>query len=339
MAERCFAFQEDFVCGSNEPDAPIAVRIAQPVGNIEPRGVTGNLPDDVAKIQDLLNQVKPEDGGSQAPNSSGWLNVDGLCGPLTRKAIWAFQKRQFPDRPPDDVVDPDQHTLYRLNQLVSPEIDAYLVAKAVGGLTTVQAYIAVAQKIVQLVLDLWQMPDDSFATPGAEALIIENFHLDRSTDRVRDLYQIQSVLNDMFTVSAHAPRGPYMRPAFGFITASPTQSSGQIDYAFCYAGGWKYYMGYAGTADGFSTKMRADYIYVTQRLLDTRSGAFVYVILHEMSHYVGGRSGEIDFIDDRAYYHRQLAKYERLSPYEAMTNADSFAQFVWQANTHTHFLP
>jgi hypothetical protein len=58
-----------------------------------------------------------------------------------------------------------------------------------------------------------------------------------------------------------------------------------------------------------------------------------------MSHYVGGRSGEIDFIDDRAYYHRQRVKYERLSPYEAMTNADSFAQFVWQANVHAHFLP
>ena len=81
-------------------------------------------------------------------------------------------------------------------------------------------------------------------------------------------------------------------------------------------------------------------VYVTRLLLDlTDEPSQSYVILHELAHFVGGQWHDIDHIDDRAYYHRNKQRYDRLSPYEAMTNADSYSQYAWEVNTGQHFYP
>jgi peptidoglycan hydrolase-like protein with peptidoglycan-binding domain len=340
MWDTCCALQSDFMCVDEQPAAsPAAETIKAPVGEIEARGARGNAPDDVRAIQRLLNKVEAQDGGSRAPGSSGTLTVDGLCGPLTRKAIGAFQRKQFPDKSADGIVDPDQRTLYRLNQLASPTLDAMLVAKATAGLTTIAGYLAQTIARISAIQATWSLPEPLFPMTADVATLNENFHLDKSTDRLRDLDGIRSVYQDMLTVAGHIPRGPNQKTAFGFIDASPTPSSGTIPYAFAYGGGWKYRQGQTGHDRSFPDPIRADLIYVTQHLLAARDGAFLYAMIHEMAHFVGGKNGDIDYIDDRAYFHRQLEKYKRLDAYEAATNADSFAQYAWQVNRREHFRP
>jgi peptidoglycan hydrolase-like protein with peptidoglycan-binding domain len=340
MLDTCCALQSDFICVDESPAASAtAETLKAPVGQVESRGVKGNLADDVRAIQRLLNKVKPEDGGSRAPGSSGFLAEDGICGPLTRKAIVAFQRKQFPDKPPDGIVDPEQRTLHRLNQLADPGLDAKLVAIATAGLSTIASYLARTIATISAIQATWNLPSALFPMTAEIAVLNENFHLDRSTDRDRDLEGIRAVYQDMLTVAGHVPRGPNQKAAFGFIAASPTPSRGKVPYAFAYSGGWKYRQGQSGKDPDFNDPMRHDLIYVTQHLLSARQGAFLYAIMHEMAHYVGGRIGDIDYIRDRAYFDRQLDKYKRLDAYDAMTNADSFSQYAWQVNRHEHFRP
>ena len=338
MALRCCALHEDFTCSDERPKV-VVVDIQSPVGDVESRGVFGNRMDDVRRVQALLNKVGPSEGGPTAPGSSGVLKVDGLCGPLTRRAIVVFQRKQFPEKPPDGIVDPDQRTLYRLNQIATPELDNVLVAKATAGLATVKAYLSLAIVKASAVLMEWRLDNPLFKLSQQEALLNENFHLDRSTDRVRDLGMILDVLQRMLTVVGHIPRGPNQKTAFGFIAASPLNKSGVIPYAFAYRGGWQFRQGETGNDPDFRDPTRTDLVYVTQHLMNAREGAFIYAMLHELAHYVGGKGDDIDAIADRAYFHRQLDRYKRLSAYEATTNADSYAQYVWQVNRGAHFRP
>jgi len=339
MARRCCALQADFTCTDEGPRLIGVVDIQSPVGDVESRDVYGNRLDDVRKVQVLLNKVGPGEGGPTAPGSSGVLKVDGLCGPLTRRAVVVFQRKQFPEKPPDGIVDPNQRTLYRLNQIATPELDNGLVAKATAGLATVKAYLSLAIVKASAVLMEWRLDNPLFKLSQQEALLNENFHLDRSTDRVRDLGTILDVYQRMLTVVGHIPRGPNQKTAFGFIAASPLNRSGVIPFAFAYGGGWRLLQGYSGKDSDFLDPVRKDLIYVTQHLMNAHEGAFIYAIVHELAHYVGGRSGDIDAIADRAYFHRQLDMYKRLSAYEATTNADSYAQYVWQVNRGAHFRP
>ena len=71
-----------------------------------------NRANDVITVQELLNGVTPAQGGP-APS----LAVDGICGPLTKKAIQAFQLEHFGWKGADGRVDPGQQTLAKLNEL------------------------------------------------------------------------------------------------------------------------------------------------------------------------------------------------------------------------------
>ena len=338
----CCCLRSDFMCTNTAPPAdPTMESISRPVGAIESRGpgTYGNVADDVRKIQRLLNTVPAQEGGPTAPGSSGVLAVDGLCGPLTRKAIVVFQKKQFPTLPPDGVVDPDRRTLYVLNSFGSPGVDGVLVAKATAGLATVRAYLAKTIMVLESIRMGLSLPSSLFGNKAAIAVLNENFHLDRSTDQMRDIDLILTTYRDMFTVTAHIPRGPNQKSAFGFIDASPTPIHGKPNFAFAYGGGWKYRQGFSGKDPDFANKIRADMIYVTHALLNGNSGIFTYAIIHELAHYVGGKNGDIDYIDDRAYFHRNRKRYDSLNTYEAYTNADSYAQYAWQVNRNEHFMP
>lgn len=71
-----------------------------------------NRNNDVITVQELLNGVSPDQGGPTPP-----LAVDGLCGPLTKKAIQSFQLQQFGWSGADGRVDPGHQTIARLNEL------------------------------------------------------------------------------------------------------------------------------------------------------------------------------------------------------------------------------
>jgi hypothetical protein len=92
----------------------MAADLSQPVG----RGVSStgrrpvNLPDDVMVVQQLLNRVTPDQGGPRSP-----LVENGTVDQPTYLAICRFQEQQF--HWADGVVDPDNKTLHRLNDLAS----------------------------------------------------------------------------------------------------------------------------------------------------------------------------------------------------------------------------
>ena len=57
-------------------------------------------------------------------------------------------------------------------------------------------------------------------------------------------------------------------------------------------------------------------------------GAFAYVFIHELAHYVGPVQPKID---DVAYFKRDPAKFRWLGPDQAFWNADSYAQLAFAA--------
>lgn len=66
---------------------------------------------DVETVQELLNRVPPGRGGPAPP-----LDVDGLCGPLTIRAIQEFQLHHFGWSGADGRVDPGRRTIRKLNE-------------------------------------------------------------------------------------------------------------------------------------------------------------------------------------------------------------------------------
>jgi hypothetical protein len=70
-----------------------------------------NFPNDVTVVQELLNRVPQTSGGPPVK-----LQVDGVCGPMTRDAIQKFQMRQFGFGGADGRVDPNGRTLAKLNE-------------------------------------------------------------------------------------------------------------------------------------------------------------------------------------------------------------------------------
>jgi len=226
-----------------------------------------------------------------------------------------------------------------LNSFGTPGVDAVLVAKATAGLTTVRAYLAKTIMVLESIRMGLSLPSSLFQNKTAIAVLNEHFHLDRSTNQLRDLDLILRTYRDMFTVTAHIPRGPNQKTAFGFIAASPTRVRGSTDYAFAYGGGWKHLQGYSGYSSKFVNDIRADLVYVTQSLLGAKKEIFTYVMIHELAHYVGGKSGDIDYIKDRVYFHHNRKQYDSLKTYEAYTNADCYSQYAWQVNRNEHFTP
>lgn len=74
-----------------------------------------NRPDDVTKVQRLLNRVPVTEGGPKVP-----LAVDGICGPKTINAIQTFQLRHFGWKGADGRVDPHGPTLAKLDEYNVP---------------------------------------------------------------------------------------------------------------------------------------------------------------------------------------------------------------------------
>lgn len=78
-----------------------------------------NNPDDVASIQQLLN----DNIGAMTPYAT--ISVDGLSGSKTIGLIDEFQRRILKLPHPDGRVDPNGKTLQKLNQLAVPEHAAF----------------------------------------------------------------------------------------------------------------------------------------------------------------------------------------------------------------------
>ncbi len=74
-----------------------------------------NRPDDVTKVQKLLNKVPLTEGGPKVP-----LAVDGICGQKTIGAIQRFQLHHFGWKGADGRVDPYGPTIAKLDEYNVP---------------------------------------------------------------------------------------------------------------------------------------------------------------------------------------------------------------------------
>jgi peptidoglycan hydrolase-like protein with peptidoglycan-binding domain len=331
---KCFCFMSTGACSHTVPGLSTYVNIKQPVGVIEGHRQSGNRPDDVRAIQGLLNRIKPVDGGPASP-----LAVDGICGPLTRGAIKLFQRTQFPDVLPDTIVDPNYPTHYRLNTIVNPLGDGALIPAAKEAMAELATYIAKTIRTLDLIRDAWShaLPSPIFSREREIKVLNSHFHLDRSTNRLRDLALIRTVYRDMQVVCAHIPSGPNQRPAYGIFNVMPHDIKGQYPYAWTFAGGWRFNQGKAYKEKDRNINQDMDMIYLTQAILSGNPGNFKYVVCHELAHYVGGGDNDIDLVDDHAYFHKNPEKYKSLNTYDAITNADCYSQYNWEVNTGSRF--
>jgi hypothetical protein len=306
-----------------------------PVGAIEGLRPSGNLSDDVKTVQNLLDEIPIAQGGQKDDSGSGGLVVDGICGPLTRAAIVTFQKRQFAAFTPDGIVDPTARTINRMNVLAFPEVDDILLAKG-------RAAVATAAHFISVTISRMTFVELAIRNPLGRGALFNNqkhldlynfhFHLDRSTDQLRDLNSVRDIYKLMLTVAGHVPRGPNQEPAFGFVDVQPPNTTrASIPFAFTTPGGFLFQQGVEGEREG--ALERADMIYLTRALLDLQEIAVVYALIHELAHFVGGRRGDIDHIQDRATVPRQNRQYARLDAFEASTNADSYSQYAFEVNT------
>lgn len=336
------------VCETRMPSAFLGYRdVAKPVGALENlRGnKAGNVKADVLAVQEMLNLVAIAQGGQMGPGGAKGLVEDGIIGKFTRGAIVTFQKKQFPDKNADGVIEPAKRSIYRLNLLAYTEVDETLRARAKAEIAQAARYIRQGRHIIDQMRHQLRVPSSLFSGGKAERLLNYHFRLDKSTDKQRDLDTIDRVLSDMHIRTAHVPSGPNQREAFGFIDSQPASYAKDPPYAFAFGGGFHYLQGrtigdmFPGGGTGLPPDMRMDLIYLTRRVLTASVGTPTYVIMHELAHHVGGRMGDIDHVTDHAYWHRQQSKYERLTTYQCMTNADCYSQFCWEAATGTHFRP
>jgi len=80
-------------------------------------GIRGdNLHPDVLKVQETINRVPENEGGSALP-----LKLDGLCGPKTKKAIQKFQLHHFGWRGADGLIEVGKQTHQKLNTYAEPK--------------------------------------------------------------------------------------------------------------------------------------------------------------------------------------------------------------------------
>ena len=328
------SFQNDAVCVNKAPSL-LFLDVKAPVGALEDRaGARGNQSEDVRLVQRLLNMLSASVGGAEKS-----LDEDGKIGPLTKGAIKTFQRKQFPDKNPDSIVDPQKRTIYRLNVLCFPGVDEELLRLARESIPKTHSYVLAAIHQLELVRDSLNSPISNplFSNSRATRLVNENFHLSKSTDPSRDIDQILSVYSNMNMILGHQAAGPNQKPAFGFIDTQPTADSASPPLAYAFAGGYHDKGQLVKPKDGPIQSQGT--IYLTRILLKAVEGTTIYAIIHELAHYVGGKKSDIDYIDDRAYWHRQKPKYDRLTTFESYTNADCFSQFAWMVRHDNHFTP
>lgn len=338
-------FMESCTCRKVPASEVLVFRdVSMPVGALEnlrpPR--PGNAATDVRTVQELLNLVPVSEGGQKGPGRG--LVEDGIAGRDTRGAILLFQRKQFPRRPADGVVEKSKHTIHRLNMLVFPDVDEALQNEARACIQQAASFIRQGRALVNAAQMQLMVPNPLFRNEKAERLLNYHFHLDKSRDKARDLGFIDRNLLLMLTAAGHVPLGPDQKPAFGFIDKLPGSFRPDPPYAFSFCGGYRFLMGKTYTdrnvhRDWGDPDTRVDHIYLTRKVLTAAPGIVTYAIIHELAHFVGGIDGDIDAIVDNAYWHKDQVKYEALSTEQAKVNADSYSELCWEAVTGGRFRP
>lgn len=122
----------------------------------------------------------------------------------------------------------------------------------------------------------------------------------------------------MQTAIGHIPQGIML------VSDEPCEKfRGSLAYA--YAGGYD-----LSVWTTVNQGIAAATIWLCPRLQSVDRESFTCILIHELAHFVGPQVGTGQDINDHAYHHKGngLAK---LLPWQRLHNADSFAQFAFDA--------
>ena len=97
---------------------------------------------------------------------------------------------------------------------------------------------------------------------------------------------------------------------------------------FSFMGGYHRRLLNPGDSPPVSDGIDTTSIYFCPAARTLNGEAFAYAMTHELAHYVGPMENGID---DNAYFHKTPDKYRNLTPTAAFHNADSYAQFAFDA--------
>lgn len=327
-------FGADGVCtrgSAGRPDRFLDINLSAPVGADAPRVL--NRAGDVRQIQAALNRFPSANGGPDQP-----LVVDGICGSLTKAAILQFQVA-FDIAPAgstisDGIVDLKGDTVERLQ--AGPSIvdgptefferipDVMRTVTAAGGLLDA----AIFQ--LQFGDRPGQLPSLNQLGQAAVDRVDRHFKINQTTDPIARMRQVKSIFLAMQTAIGHVPQGL-------FLAVNTPPGVHPPAFAFTGAGGFSI-QDPKVTFDGSGLPVNSIYIMPSGRALG--KDQFIYLMIHELAHFVGpqtpDRPGDRElFIGDLApFIHGRIG---RLTPDQTLRNADSYAQFAFDAIGKNNF--
>jgi hypothetical protein len=307
------------------PVLAFPVAISAPVGDSWTAARVLNRPDDTRTIQAALNRFPPIQGGPSPP-----LVVDGGCGKLTRDAILHFQRKW--DLTPkgakdaDGVVDVEGPTIDRLRAGPGRVTDApaeFLskIPRVMQVVTAARAALLAAKAHLQLS----GLPGRLGALSELGELALDradrHFHVRATLDAMARLDRAQSLYLAMQTAIGYVPQGIVLA-----LDEPPEMAVGA--FMFSASGGY-HARGRDDVLDG--TDLPAGSIYVCPKARALSHEAFAYVMVHELAHFCAPETGPGVHDFPGGYFHRSEAGYRRLTADQAIRNADSYAQFAFDA--------
>lgn len=288
-----------------------------------------NRTPDVLTVQRLLNGVPPEQGGP-VPK----LEEDGIVGQKTINAIAVFQRRQVGWS--DGRVDPGAETIRRLQAINEmPAGKPHLAPSAVESIPVAMALIGQARRhlgIARLAFTGGPGGGGGLFGPAYESaagLVNKHFHLDKAQSPVSGLDRVDEIFSRMQVAIGHVPAGTWV------FEDDPNEPP-DVAYAFTYAGGYFFLTGQSERLG--KGRIYYDRIYLCRRLVSYDRDTIVYAMIHELAHFVGGKPGMVDNVDDWAYAHRPTG-YETLQPFAAIRNADCYSQYAWEVTRRVPYRP
>jgi len=304
-----------------------------------------NRANDVGVIQDALNRVSPAEGGP-----SPLLVKDGICGPKTKNAIQQFQLKQFGWSGADGKINPGGQTITRLNELVGggaerpldsnggypavtdKKADELFKTAMTDGLMRAKKWIRAAQTNLDIALKYVDQPN----TPGAfqvfgreERMRLANryFKIDEFSASHRRLIiqRVRRVYATMLQVF-ELPGGLWGEKAFEIDSTGIVLKQSKTAIAHTNQGG--FFKG--GKESPFQKGQRVDSIYFVRQNIayfyDQDKG--IKTIVHELAHFCGDYRIGWDIDDFGAYGEPEVPRVARLSPWERVHHADSYARFA-----------
>ena len=321
MKLKMLAANSDFIDQFKQVSSDGRLTISAAVGAGSPPRVR-NIKIDTEKIQSALNRFEPIDGGPFEK-----LVVDGIVGPKTRAAIKRFQeKRSLAKRVNnvpvgDGIVDVDGITIavLRAGPDVLPPADSFDRFEEQS--PRVKAIIVTAEAALSVASARLSLPN---GTSGASAFsaLDKHFHTRTNGERQATINLVQRVFTTMKAAIGFIPQGRVLaadEPA-DFIEGS---------LMFTFAGGFNLPIDPDTKKTPTFKNLPVDRIYICPAGRQLGTEQFQYGMIHELAHFISDTKNIPD-IDDQAYFHRNRAKYDQLSNFLALRNADSYARFAFE---------